>query len=161
MFKEEIKALAAEQVAERRARTEKKASTPQEEKVPPARVSYDSWQKFWAAWNQKDAYWMWFIGSTARKEHRRAQIRIRHLIAAYVAGVPYNVLEKKSHVPVYDLACGMIIVMRALGVSHSMDDVYAWIGADMSKKHYQQYGCFHSARCLGIPEPENVGASMA
>ncbi len=157
MFTEEIQKLAAAQVAERKARAEKKASTPQEAKQRPVWTPGAEWLLVRDALNDPASYWQWFIASTHHKQKRRDQIRICHLINAYVAGVPYAVLEKKTHVPVFDLACAMIPTMRAFGVPHSMEGVYAWLGVANPEKCFRQ----HMLSCPVPPESENVGASMA
>ena len=89
-----------------------------------------------------------------------------------VAGVPYNVLEKKTHIPVYDLACAMITVMRAFGVSHVMEDVYAWLDVDATQGEYVaghrgEYKNFYrkhwgwNPKYLGVPQFENAGVFVA
>lgn len=153
MFKEEIKKLAAEQVAERSDRNRVKAGTYGDLTVNPNDMSTLS------------PHALWFVYSDSRKKQRRLQIRIRHLIAAFLAGVAYATLEQRTIIPLYDLECAMVTVMRASGISHSIDAVHAWLDVDSQKAMYHGMAPYRTywwtPQYLGIAESENVGASMA
>lgn len=155
MFKEEISKLASAQVAERSFRAMAKASNL--ERTCPVPMT--------AAWLSTNEYAQFFMASDRVKKQRRLQIRIRHLIAAFLAGVAYATLEQRTIVPLYDLECAMVTVMRASGIPHSIDAVHAWLDVDSQKAMYNGMAPYRTywwtPQYLGIAESENVGASMA
>ncbi len=153
MFKEEISKLAAAQVAERSDRNRVKAGTYGDLTVNPNDM------------RTLTPYALWFVYSDSRKKQRRLQIRIRHLIAAFLAGVAYATLEQRTIVPLYDLECAMVTVMRASGIPHTIDAVHAWLAVDSQKAMYNGMAPYRTywwtPQYLGSAESENVGASMA
>lgn len=154
MFKEEIKKLAAEQVAERNLRQAKKAEDCP--KQPPLRDDFKAWTDFFRAWDDKESYWQWFIASDTRKNRRRFQIRIRHLVQAFVRGVPYARLEARTSMDPALLAGAMLFVMRHLGVAHDMAAVAAWLGLKASAYIPRWW----TAEYLGLPATAPVEASV-
>lgn len=108
MFTEEIKALAQEQKNERAARNEKKATTED-------RTTTD--------------YQTWFINSDYHRRGRSFKIRIRHLVAAYMKGVPYKTVEAKSVMHERELLYYLLHAMASVDpATDHREALAAWLG---------------------------------
>lgn len=143
MFKEEIKKLAALQVAERQARHAMKASDAPR-RVPPRPLAGDGTPKSYygmskeerrqyeEAWKLVAPYHEWFVASSHRRHRRRSHIRIRHLLDAFRRGVPYKVVESHTTTELEHLAYWLTQALLHFEPSRedrACNDVRAWLGA--------------------------------
>lgn len=178
MFKEEIKKLAAEQVAERKARQAKKASD-EPRRWPTRPLNVDGTQKGYYGLTKEERrqyeeacklvlpYHEWFIASQRRKLSRRHQIRIRHLYEMWMRGVPYLLVESKTVSDLKDLAYWMT-ELRLYVCPDTPDpwgdkDIRPWLGLPPVQNPYPRVMSPYTPRVLGLPapQPEKQEASVA
>lgn len=150
MFKEEIKKLAALQVAERSMRAEKKASKEPRHRPSVAEFTGEPQRPAWmlprarrdayvAACEPARPYHDWFWESDARKRRRRFQIRVRHLLSAFHRGVPYKTVEPRTTSDLSHIAYWLTQALLYLEPGRAdpcCNDMRQWLGAPLYLEKY-------------------------